>query len=156
LTGPVNFFVSHAWRYKFGKLVEAIERFEKASSNRAGAYYFIDYFAINQWEPTEDLKSLGSLVQKSEALIFVMSSLKKSIAMMRCWCLYELFIAIKYNVPIHLAVPEEELSYLTVLLQTSRKGEIAQFEVDSKNAEASKESDEDMIKTAIKQSIGFD
>lgn len=154
--GKVRFFISHSWAYKFSSLVEAIERFEQGKPDRAGAYYFIDYFAVNQWKPNEDLNSLANVIQRSEAVVLVMSPLDKPIPMTRCWCLWELFISIKRNIPIHVTLPDDQHSLLKLLLVTSSKPcEQSQFQVESNSSKASEKSDEDMIKTAIKQSEGF-
>lgn len=154
--GPVRFFVSHAWRYRFSKLVQAIENFEREKPDREGAYYFIDYFGINQWKPMEELNSLETLIERSEAVVLVLSPLKKPIPLTRCWCLYEIHMAIRHNIPIHVTIPHNQRKMLRVLLLTSsRSDDLSKFEVDSKNAIATKKSDEDMIKTAIEQQIGF-
>ena len=110
VTGPIRFFVSHAWAYKFEHLVQAIDRYEKGNRSRAGAFYFIDYFAINQWKPVDELDSLGFLIQLSEAVVLVMSPLEKPIPMSRCWCLYELHTALKLDIPIHVTVPNDKLN----------------------------------------------
>jgi len=147
--GKIRFFVSHAWSCKFHKLVEAIESFERGSAERVGAYYFIDYFAINQWESADELKSLGSLIKGSDALVLVVSPLKQPTPMSRAWCLYELNISMKYNIPIYVTVSKDQR------LTATNLGALRHWEVDSKNSEATKKSDEYMIKTEIKQSIGF-
>jgi len=154
--GKVRFFISHSWAYQFSSLVEAIERFEQGNPDRTGAYYFIDYFAVNQWKPDKDLNALANLIQRSEAVVLVLLPLEKPIPMTRCWCLWELFIAIKRNIPIHVTLPDDQYSLLTLRLVTSSKPcEQSQFQVESNSSKASEKSDEDMIKTAIKKSEGF-
>jgi len=154
--GPVRFFVSHAWAYRFSNLVQAIENFEGENPDRAGAYYFIDYFGINQWKPNEELDTLETLIERSEAVVLVLSPLKKPIPMTRCWCLYEIHMAIRHKITIHVTIPDNQRKMLRVLLLTaSSSDELSKFEVDSKNAKATKKSDEDMIKNAIEQQVGF-
>jgi len=156
VVGKVKFFVSHSWAYKFSTLVEAIERFEQGNPDRTGAYYFIDYFAVNQWKPNKDLNSLANLIQRLEAVVLVLSPLDKPIPMTRCWCLWELFISIKRNVPIHVALPDDQHSLLKFLLvRSSKPWQQTQFQVKSNSSKASEKCDEYMIKTAIKQSEGF-
>jgi len=154
LVGKIRFFVSHAWSYKFHELVEAIESFERWSDERGdakklGAYYFIDYFAINQWESAEELKSLGSLIKGSDALVLVVSPLNQPTPMSRAWCLYELHISMKYKIPMYVTVSKDQR------LTATNLGALRHWKVDSKNSDATKKSDEYMIKTEIKQSIGF-
>jgi len=149
LVGKIRFFVSHAWSYKFHKLVEAIESFERQNAKRRGDYYFIDYFAINQWESADELKFLEWLIKWSDALVLVVSPLKQPTPMSCAWCLYELNIAMKYNIPIYMTVSKDQR------LTATNLGVLRNWKVDSKNSEATKKSDEYMIKTKVKQSIGF-
>jgi len=156
LVGPIRYFVSHAWAYKFSNLVQAIEWFEAENHDRAGSYYFIDYFTINQWNPTEELKSLEKLIISSEALVLVTWPIKAPIPLNRCWCLYEIHISTKSNIPIHVAVPDDQrLLWRTKVLTSSDIDELLRFKIDSKNAKAYFKSDEEMIKTAIQKSGGF-
>jgi len=151
--GEVQFFVSHAWKYKFSELVQAIERFENGDKKREGAYYFIDYFAVNQWKPKSDLKELGSVIKKSEALVMVLSPLKKPVLMTRCWCLYELRLAILNGKPIFGTVPDHQQRVLRTECIVGSKINLV---VDAENAEASVAEDKKMIKDEIKDTIGFE
>jgi len=151
LVGKMRFFVSHAWSYQFSKLVEAIENFELEGNGneREGAYYFIDYFAINQWESACELKSLEALIKGSDALVLVLWPLRQPKVMSRAWCLYELHISMKCNIPIYVTVPDDQWISATNL------DALEDWKVDSRKSGATKKSDEYMIKTEIKQSIGF-
>jgi len=151
--GKVRFFVSHAWRYKFAELVQAIERFENGDKKREGAYYFIDYFAVNQWKPKSDLGKLGEVIKQSEGLVLVLSPLKNPIPMTRCWCLYELRIALLNDTPIFGTVPDHQQKVLRTECILNSKIDLV---VDTENAEASVEKDEKMIKDEIKRTIGFE
>ena len=159
MVGKCRFFVSHAWSYQFSKLVEGLEWFEQGSTEREGAYYFLDYFSINQWTPTDDLKSLESIIRLSDALVLVVWPLKKPKPMTRAWCLYELNISIKHNIPIYVTFPEDQRFLMRAQMLTSTNmselTELTNFKVDSKSAEATKKSDECMVKTEIKNSCGF-
>lgn len=156
LIGKVRFFVSHAWSYKFSELVQAIKRFEDADSRRKGAHYFVDYFAVNQWNPLNDLNTLERLIQLSEAVVLVMSPLKKPTPVTRCWCLYEIKAAIACRKPIHGTVPDDQYAWFRTLVLTGRPEDIKNFVVEARTAKASVQKDEDMIKAAIKKEIGFD
>jgi len=148
--------VSHSWAYPFSELVQAIEKFEGEKPERAGAYYFIDYFSLNQWKANEDLKSLNMVIEKSEGLVLVISHVEKPKPLGRCWCLYELLKSIEYEIPVYVTIPDKQLTWLRVLLRTSSsKHELSQFKVDSQNSKASRRCDEDMIKNNLKQPYGF-
>jgi len=123
------------------------------TKKREGAYYFIDYFAVNQWEPKNDLDELGSVITKSEALVLVLSPLKNPLPMTRCWCLYELNIAILNEKQIFGTVPDDQQR---VLRTECILGTKIDLEVDTENAEASLEKDKKMIKDKIKRTIGFE
>jgi len=154
--GKVQFFVSHAWSYKFLDLVQAIKRFDDSEQGVKGAYYFVDYFAVNQWNPTNDLGSLERLIELSDAVVLVMSPLKKPTPVTRCWCLYEIKAAIKYEKPLHGTVPDDQYAWFRTLVLTGSPQELKNFVVEARTAKASVQSDEDMIKAAIRNEIGFD
>jgi len=151
--GDVKFFVSHAWQYKFSELVQGIERFENGNDSRKGAYYFVDYFAVNQWNAMADLKSLKWLIQNSDAVVLVLSPLKKPYPMTRCWCLYEIHAALEYDTPIYGTVPDDQCTLLRAHLVVD---DDMTFEVDTKNAKATVKEDELKIKADIEKTIGFD
>jgi len=148
LVGKINFFVSHAWSYKFHELVEAIESFEQ---RKPGSYYFVDYFAINQWEPAGGLESLRSVIRGSDALVLVVSPLEQPKLMTRAWCLYELNIALQSNIPIYATVPGDEDFWLRaqIPIRARLHEKLTHLKVDSKNSEATMKSDEHKIKTRI-------
>jgi len=150
--GKVQFFVSHAWKYTFSELVQGIERFEKDDEKRAGAYYFIDYFAVNQNKPQNDLESLSWIIKNSDALVLVLSPLEKPIPMTRCWCLLELMVAMQNRIPIIGTVPDNQHALMRTRLIT---GSNLKFEVDAENAQASVAKDRVNILAQIKYSIGF-
>jgi len=123
------------------------------TKKREGAYYFIDYFAVNQWEPKNDLDELGSVITKSEALVLVLSPLKEPRPMTRCWCLYELRIALLKEKPIFGTVPDDQQR----LLRTECiLGSEIDLVVDTEKAKATLKEDEKMIKDEIRDTIGFE
>jgi len=152
----MDYFISHAWKYKFCELVNAITRFELADDNRAGAYYWVDFFAINQHAAEADLVGLEDLVKSSKGVLLVLMPLQRPIPLTRCWCLFEIHSAIQNNVPLLVSVSRVESERFRAGLLTATADEsILSLDFDARNAEATVKDDEMRIKDAINKDIGF-
>jgi len=77
--GEVNVFISHAWKYKFEDLVNAIENYKKEKKDGVKRYYFLDYLAVNQNRDNgqslapNDLRDLEPLVKQVKEFVLVVS-----------------------------------------------------------------------------------
>ena len=69
--GICNVFISHAWKYDFEDLTSALERFQMAYKNEK-IYYFLDYLAVNQVRPKDDLDNLKLMVTSCKSLVLVL------------------------------------------------------------------------------------
>ena len=62
----------------------------------------------------------------------------------------------KYNKPLYVIVPTDQMLWWRARLQTTlSSAELLKFQVVSKNANAFEKSDEEIIKTRVRRSIGF-
>jgi len=155
--GGVTVFISHAWRNRFGALVEAISSWEREDKSREGAYYFFDIFAINQHDPWSDLKCIEDLIANSKALLLVLSPLNNPIPLSRVWCLFEIHAAIKHATELVCTFPDMEQNHFRTILLTATNSQenVLSFKIDSKNANASVQDDALRIKDAVQRDIGF-
>merc|ERR1711977_532983 len=71
----------------------AIEEFEKTRDS--DCYYFLDYLAVNQHKPIDDLGGLTTVIGKCETFLLVMSPWDKPIPTTRAWCIFEIANAIR-------------------------------------------------------------
>ena len=90
--GVLTDFISHAWDGNFGDLVNAIRLFDDPQ-----AYFFIDIFAVNQWDCMTDLNPdgsrLGAVVGAATSLRIIVDT--AYVAMERAWCVFEFMVACK-------------------------------------------------------------
>jgi len=85
--GPASIFISHAWRNRYFKLVEACKKYPSD-------FFFNDIIAIQQHEmkaaeQIQDLQALPSIISYSSCCLLI--SDMKLVPLQRIWCLYELY-----------------------------------------------------------------
>ena len=84
LVGKCTTFVSHPWFTDFHVTLEAICEYEKSlPRNYPTQFYFVDYFAVNQHMPTDDLDQLGDLVESCSTLALMAEPWDKPVALTR-------------------------------------------------------------------------
>jgi len=160
LVGPCNAFVSQPWSSTFQTTVAAIVEYEKTlPMGSPPQFYFVDYCAINQHNPSDDFKQLGNLIESSNKLLLMANSWKKPVALTRLWCIFEVALAALKNTEIEIILSPEEIGSFQQALRTNVKqawdfvGELFQ-NVDSKKATASKEIDVEKIGIFIENELG--
>ena len=112
--GLSTVFVSHAWRYRFTTLVQAIEAWEKdpkdTSGQRVGSKYWIDIFCKNQHDvvPSEVDKEFICSIESATCqyalrpqMLFVVDPWPDPVSLTRIWCLFELQTGLIHNSKIH-------------------------------------------------------
>jgi len=159
--GPVNVFVSHAWKYPFKLLVGAISSWEKGLNDKRTRFYFIDYLAVNQnvvgdkFLALDELQELEQLVRSASEFVLVLSPYKSPIPLTRAWCCLEIATAINSNVSVSIVMPEEQnKAFIRALVA----GEcVFKFfdKINSALAEASKSKDLINISKKIVEMGGF-
>lgn len=151
--GTCNVFVSHAWKYDFEELVDALEEFEQLAVKKI--YYFCDYFAVNQHKPTEDLKFLEEMAVTCDTFLLVLWPWQNPLPLKRAWCILEIANAIKSDCEFKVTLsPSQVESFNNCLLESPTKIINTFRNLDSSKAEASVERDLDMIRTKIQNDLG--
>jgi len=122
LVGKCNVFLSHTWGSPFAETVAALEEYESQLPKGSPiCYYFIDYFAINQFDPSKDLKELGQLAKNCSTLLLLTSPWDKPVVLERAWCIFEVAHAVLGNSEIVLAMPPKEKKNFHIALSERLK-----------------------------------
>jgi len=162
LIGEVNVFVTHAWGSSFEETVHALQEFEAELPVEAPpVFYFIDFFAINQWAPTKDLDKLGEIVQQAQKLLLMFSPWEKPATMGRSWCIFEAAHAVIGDTEIVLSMsPTEKRKFRETIEERFSKGtDIGKFSnffssIDSQSSKSSIKEDSVQIKAFIEKKLG--
>ena len=111
--GLSTVFVSHAWKYPFHILVQAIETWEtdpRYFRQRSGSKYWIDIFCKNQHDvvPSEvdkefitSIESAWDVYSNLPQLLFVVHPWPDPVALSRIWCLFELQTGLIHQSRLH-------------------------------------------------------
>jgi len=109
LVGQINVFVSHAWGLSFKNTVHSMEEFEKLlPADAPTCFYFIDFFAVNQYNPKKDLDKLGEIAKKSQKLLLIASPWERPAPLGRAWCIFELANAVLGETELVISLPGKE------------------------------------------------
>jgi len=152
--GKCSVFISHAWMYKFVDLVSAVEEFQALEPNKK-YYFFLDYVAVNQFRPLDDLVNLQRMVTVCPTFLLVLLPWNNPIPLTRAWCIYEIASALDKNKEPVVTMPKEQADLFMEGLMRGDNSIMKVFmNLDSKNAEASVKSDLAMIRDDISQNMG--
>jgi len=160
LVGPCTTFLSHPWSANFNDTVFAIQEYEKSlPAGTPKQFYFVDYFAINQHNPEDDLEKLGTLVKKCGTLVLMAKPWNKPVALTRLWCIYELAHALIGKSKVAIILPpkgkQDFQENLVNNLDNVWEFCLGLFKnIDSKNATATMEKDVRDIRTFIRKDLG--
>eukprot|EP00004_Rigifila_ramosa_P024642 TRINITY_DN7209_c0_g1_i5.p1 TRINITY_DN7209_c0_g1~~TRINITY_DN7209_c0_g1_i5.p1 ORF type:complete len:1114 (+),score=222.94 TRINITY_DN7209_c0_g1_i5:499-3342(+) len=164
LVGRANVFVSHAWRYLFLDLVEALrEQWEREGSNPE-TYLWLDVFVNNQhgtgerpfeWWTTAFTSSLSSIGRAWVVLI----PWDDPIYVQRIWCLFELYTIELQTIQREIIFPARERRRFLRYLVTDFNAVSGVLErishIDIEKATAFKLSDQEAILRLVQQTVGF-
>jgi len=162
MIGEADYFCSHAWKYKFVNVVNALELFCKNKGlDPEQTYFWFDLFINNQhkapnlsykWWCTrfkQAIKSFGKVV-------LVLEPWSDPIPIKRAWCLWEIFCTIDTQSEFYVAMCEEQhKDFKSRLVKNFEEIRLSLSKIDARWAEASNAEDKDKIFTAIKEAVGF-
>ena len=165
LHGEANVFISHTWRYKFQDTVETVvafaEEFERTEEKKC--YIWMDLFLLNQFA-TESFdanwlkQTFTNVIKRIGLTVTVMTPFEDPESVKRVWCLWELYLSVRYS-KLHIALPpNQKQRFLEALLTDSYYVTDMMEQIDGINAEEAEAfdpKDKMMIFEAIKESIGF-
>lgn len=122
-------------------------------------YLWWCFFVNNQFRMLEDgitldtdslLKVFAKPLERAGKVLMCMDTLQNCTYTSRIWCIFEVFSAVRRNIPVTLIMPQLELDQgietLTEMIHACH--------VDAQQATASVKADEDKIKARILQDLG--
>ena len=161
-SGQANWFLSWAWSYSLDVVCNALARWwdshaavvASEACPTGSVYLWWCFFVNNQFRMLEDgitqdtdslLKVFAEPLQRAGKVLMCMDNFQNCTYTKRIWCIYEIFSAVRRNIPVTLIMPqlqlEQEIETLTEMVHACR--------VDAWQATASVKADEEKIKTKI-------
>ena len=164
VVGKATHFISHAWKYKFVDLIDAIVSFHylQPAEVQKTAFYWVDLFVVDQnnspslphswWSTTflDAIRAFGNTV-------LVLSPWSAPTVLTRAWCLWEIYCTLHTHSKLHFALPMSEIPSYREAVRNDVGGLIASLtSLDAERADAFKQDDKEMIFQSIREHVGFD
>eukprot|EP00435_Cladocopium_sp_Y103_P069033 s97_g32.t1 len=161
-----NWFLSWAWSYTLDVVCNALARWwdshaavvASEACPTGSVYLWWCFFVNNQFRMLEDgvtqdtdslLKVFAEPLERAGKVLMCMDNFQNCTYTNRIWCIFEIFSAVRRNIPVTLIMPqlnlEQEMETLTEMVHACR--------VDAWQATASVKADEEKIKTKILQEL---
>ncbi|KAJ3081073.1 Kinesin light chain 3, partial [Rhizoclosmatium hyalinum] len=157
-----NYFISHAWKYKFLDVVDALTNF--VDSNKLDPESTIIWFdLLSNSQHNTGAKDFTwwttvfqNAIQKIGSVVLIMQPWDDPVPLTRAWCVYEIYVSNVAGSSFYVAMPPNEtLIFMDSLKKQSRKYLSLLANLNSQNCEAGSTSDQEAIFTAIERTIGF-
>lgn len=162
VVGEADYFVSHAWRYKFRNCVDALRMFAEGKNlDPKETYIWFDLFINNQhdapnlpheWWCTrfkEAIRSFGKTV-------LVLEPWTDPIPITRAWCLWEIYCTVDTDAEFNVTMCEaQHEDFQTKLVKQFEDVRTSISGIDARRADAWNKHDRDMIFKAIEKTVGF-
>ena len=156
-----NLFVSHAWSYKFGDLVDAIKHYTlKNPAPEGGWFLWIDNITVSQHLEVKDSEfwsqGFKRVLESIGTALIVLDNWENPIWITRAWCLFEFWVILASEVQYSIILPAATEALFVESLKTEGNSflDIAST-INLENAVAFLKSDEEIIKRTVRESIGF-
>lgn len=97
---PANVFISHAWKYNFLDVVDAMRKIKDQSEGDPIVYYWFDLFTNNQNIQAEPppfewwCMTFKQAIQRIGRVAVVITPWEDPIPLQRSWCLFEVYTAV--------------------------------------------------------------
>lgn len=156
--GDGQVFISHAWKYVFLDVVDAIDyHFDDE------IFIWFDLFSNNQHEAVElDFDwwtgTFKSNIQNFGHVVLILSPWTDPIPLHRAWCLYEIFCATITKAKFEIAMSRTDRYDFMKAISNSNLEPINKMiaNIDVTQSDAYKESDRKSIFLCIENDVGFD
>jgi len=159
--GRATLFVSHAWKYRFTDLLDALEAHICAMPEPDLVYVWLDTFVVNQhasmdkpkiwWTVTfrEAIRSIG-------ATCLVLAPWNAPIPLARAWCIWEIASVVLTDTALDVALaPTQAAAFEKALVEDFGSIATSLSRVDVRNAEAFILADRDMILRVAEETVGL-
>jgi len=159
--GSATIFVSHAWKYTFDELLDALDAHVSTLDDPASTFLWLDVFVVNQHESEEKPKiwwtdTFLDAIRSIGNTCLVLAPWDEPIPLTRAWCIWEIASVVRTQTRLDIAVPPTaRVAFEGVLLDDIDRIVMAMSRVDVRKAEASIPTDRDMILRAAEQTVGL-
>jgi len=162
VVGEADYFCSHAWRYKFVNVVNALEVF----CNNKGlipeeTYIWFDLFINNQHAaPNLSYKwwcgRFKEAIRSFGKVVLILQPWTDPIPITRAWCLWEIYCTIATESEFNVAMCEaEHTDFKLRLVKNFEDIRTSLSKIDARRADAWNKKDRDKIFAAIEEGVGF-
>ena len=157
--GKASIFISHAWKYLFLDVMDAVEYHLR---NEPDSAIWYDLFSNNQHKATTLsfdwwCNTFKSAIQDFGRTVMVLAPWSDPIPLTRGWCLFEIYCTIvtgsKFEVAMSKFHREEFLKDVSSNAQASINKMLAT--IDALKSECFKPQDRDMIFEIVRKEVGF-
>jgi tetratricopeptide (TPR) repeat protein len=161
--GLATVFISHAWKYQFLTVVEAIlQHLERQGIDPNSIVIWFDLFSNNQHKAVEFpfewwCNTFQSAIKEFNHTIMVLSPWNDPIPLTRAWCIWELYSTIITKSKFEIAMSRKDrLQFLEDVRQDwNQVINLMLSKVNSERSEAWKKEDQDRIHEAVRKTLGF-
>ena len=161
LTGRPSAFLSHAWKYSFGNLVDAMEAFQAAQlEGKPEIFFWIDVCSIDQhkvggWPQEWWITNFKEAIRLIGHTVMMLSPWDSPVPLTRAWCLWELHCTVSVGAEFSVCLgPDEQAALEVALLSNSGAWLDAFASIDVAKAEAGKDKDREMILRVVRATAG--
>ena len=160
--GLPTMFLSHAWRYSFANLVDAVDAHYAAQPAAVGAaaYVWNDIFVEDQNSsaskpPDYFFHAFKDAVGAIGNTVLVLEPWRAPIPLSRSWCVWEIYSTIATGAQLSIAhSPAEHESFERALAQEFESLSRSLSDIDAEQAQAFSLSDKQRIDATIKEELG--
>jgi len=162
VVGDADYFCSHAWRYKFVNVVNALEVFcNNQRLKPENTYIWFDLFINNQHKaPNLSYKWWCGRFKEAIAsfgkVVLILEPWTDPIPITRAWCLWEIYCTIDTKSEFNVAMCEaEHKDFRLRLVRNFEDIRTSLSKIDARRADAWNKKDRDKIFAAIEEGVGF-
>jgi len=167
LVGPANVFVSHAWKYLFLDVLDALRQYfeqrRAAEAQRGDVFIWFDLFCNNQHSATELpfewwTRTFSSNIRLIGNTVMILAPWQAPVTLKRAWCLYEIFCTVETQSRFDVAMCHGEIKdFIGALTHHESFQKVKELiaSIDVEQSEAFKPIDRDNIFAAVRAGPGF-
>jgi hypothetical protein len=169
LVGPANVFVSHAWKYMFLDVLDALRQYfeqrRRAHGSGSGGDVFIwfDLFCNNQHAAVELpfdwwTRTFSSNIRLIGNTVMILAPWQGPVTLKRAWCLYEIFCTVETKSHFDVAMCDGQIQeFIAALTHRESFEKVKELiaGIDVEQSEAFKQADRDNIFAAVRAGAGF-
>ena len=157
-----QWFVSHAWQYKFLDVVSSLQSFLASEPDGAAATLWIDAFSTSQHDtyaraPIWWQRTFVNAIGRMGRLLMVVTPWINPVTLTRAWCILELFACCNSRSRFELVMPPDQHESIFDTQNCSVSDDYLNMlsKVQCENSQCSREEDRVRIFETVRASIGF-